>query len=108
MKQRGEVWWVNFDPAVGQEVKKKRPAIIISNNTSNKYLKRFQVIPLSTLVEKIYPSEVIVQLTGKKSKAMADQLTTVSELRFINKAGTITRDELEEVERIIKLQLDLK
>lgn len=108
MKQRGEVWWVNFDPAVGQEVKKKRPAIIISNNTSNKYLKRFQVIPLSTHVEKIYPSEVIVQLTGKKSKAMADQLTTVSELRFINKAGTITRDELEEVERIIKLQLDLK
>lgn len=108
MKQRGEIWWVNFDPSVGQEVKKKRPAIIISNNTSNKYLKRYQVIPLSTQVGKIYPSEAIVRLAGKKSKAMADQLTTVSELRFINKAGTITQDELVEVEQIVKLQLGLK
>lgn len=108
MKQRGEVWWVNFDPSVGQEVKKKRPAIIISNNTSNKYLKRYQVIPLSTQTGEIYPSEAIVKLMGKASKAMADQLTTVSEMRFINKAGTITQDELAEVERIIKLRLDLK
>lgn len=100
--------WVNFDPSVGQEVKKKRPAIIISNNTSNKHLKRYQVLPLSTQTEKIYPSETIVKLAGKESKAMADQLTTVSELRFINRAGSITQDELMEVERIVKLQLGLK
>ncbi len=108
MKQRGGVWWVNFDPSVGQEVKKKRPAIIISNNTSNKYLKRYQVVPLSTQTGKLYPSEAIVKLAGKESKAMADQLTTVSELRFMNQAGSITQDELIEVERIIKLQLDLR
>ncbi len=108
MKQRGNVWWVNFDPSVGQEVKKKRPAIIISNNTSNKYLKRYQVVPLSTQTGKLYPSEAIVKLAGKESKAMADQLTTVSELRFMNQAGSITQDELIEVERIIKLQLGLR
>jgi len=39
MKKRGEVWWVNFDPSIGQEVKKKRPAVIVSNDVSNKYLK---------------------------------------------------------------------
>ncbi len=108
MKLRGDVWWVNFDPSVWQEVKKKRPAIIISNNTSNKYLKRYQVIPLSSQVGKLYPSETIVKLVGKESKAMADQLTTVSELRFISKAGVITQDELVEIERIVKLQLALK
>jgi mRNA interferase MazF len=51
MKQRGDISWINFDPSVGQEIKKKRPAIIVSNNMSNKYLKRFQVIPVSSNVE---------------------------------------------------------
>ena len=47
--QRNEVWWVNFDPAVGGEIQKRRPAVIISNNAANTHLNRVQVIPLSTL-----------------------------------------------------------
>ncbi len=107
MKKRGEIWWVNFDPSVGQEVKKKRPAVIISNDVSNKYLKRYQVIPLSSKTGKLYPTETLIKISGKNSKAMADQLTTVSELRFLNKAGEATSKEMENIERIIKLQLDL-
>lgn len=107
MKNRGDVWWINFDPSVGQEVKKKRPAVIVSNNTSNKYLKRYQVVPLTTRTGKIYPSETLIIVQGKSSKAMADQLTTVSALRFINKLGGISKNELEGIEKIIKLQLDL-
>ena len=90
MKKRGEVWWVNFDPSIGQEVRKKRPAIIISNDLSNKYLKRYQVVPVSTQITKVYPSEAIIKLKGKKVKVMADQLMTVSELRFMDKAGLNT------------------
>lgn len=108
MKKRGEVCWVNFDPSVGNEIKMKRPAIIVSNNTSNKYLKRYQVLPLSTNVEKIYPSEALIDLNGKQNKAMADQLTTVSELRLINKIDSISNNELRSIETVIKLQLDLK
>lgn len=107
MKKRGEIWWVNFDPSVGNEIKKKRPAVIVSNNTSNKYLKRYQVLPLSTNVEKIYPSETKLNVLDKVNKAMADQLTTVSELRFINKIGNVTGNEIKSIENIIKLQLDL-
>lgn len=107
MKQRGDIWWINFDPSVGQEIKKKRPAIIVSNNMSNKYLKRFQVIPVSSNVEKIYPSETTIQIEGNTGKVMADQLTTVSELRLVSKIGNVTEKELEEIESIIKLQLDL-
>ena len=99
---------MNFDPSVGQEIKKKRPAVVISSNTSNKYLKRYQVVPMSTQTSKLYPSEVMVQLAGKQGKVMADQLTTVSELRFLNKAGAVTGEELVEIEQVIKLQLDLK
>lgn len=107
MKKRGEIWWVNFDPSVGQEVKKKRPAVIISNDISNKYLKRNQVVPLSSKTGKLYPSETLIKAGGQDSKAMADQLTTVSELRFLDKVGEVTAKEMEEIERIIRLQLDL-
>ena len=107
MKKRGEVWWVNFDPSVGQEVKKKRPAVIVSNDVSNKYLKRYQVVPLSSKTGKLYPSETLVKIGGKDGKAMADQLTTVSELRFMNKIGDVTSKEMEEIEQVIRLQLDL-
>ena len=56
MKKRSEIWWVNFDPSVGDEIKKKRPAVIISNDTSNKYLNRYQVLPVSTKIDRIFPA----------------------------------------------------
>jgi mRNA interferase MazF len=87
---RGEVWWIRFDPSVGGEIQKTRPAIIISNDRSNKYLNRVQVIPLTSKVDRLYPSEVFVTLEGKKAKALADQLTTVSKLRFVNMIGKLS------------------
>jgi len=105
--QRGDVWWVNFDPSVGGEIQKQRPALILSNDASNKYLNRIQVIPLSTRVERLYPSEVVITLNGKPHKAMADQLTTVSKLRLSNRIGRLSPADLAQVERIVKLQLDL-
>ena len=96
--KRGEVWWVNFDPSVGGEIRQKRPAIIMSNDFSNKYLNRVQVVPLTSKVDRVYPSEALVILKRRKSKAMADQLTTASKRRLVGKIGRLSLSDLKGVD----------
>ncbi len=95
--KRGEVWWVNFDPSVGGEIRKKRPAIIVSNDAANKYLNRIQVVPMTSKTDHLYPGEAYVTVAGKKGKAMADQIATVSKVRLSKRIGLLSVTDMKKV-----------
>ena len=106
--RRGEVYWIGFDPSVGGEIQKTRPAVVVSNDAANSVLNRALVVPLTSQTRRLYPGEAFVRLNGELRKAMADQMTTVSKQRFRSRLGELTPDEMTKVEDAILLQLGIR
>jgi mRNA interferase MazF len=104
---RGEVWWVEFDPAMGSDVRKTRPAVIVSNDSANRHLTRVVVIPLTSNTGRLYPGEALVSVAGQSSKAMADQIMAADKGRLKSRVGVLSKTDTEAVENIIKVHLAL-
>ena len=105
--RRGEVYWIRLDPTVGSEIRKTRPSVIISNNAQNRATSRFIIAPLTTSITKIYPQHVAVEIKGRKSKVILDQIRTVDYQRVGAKIGKLTNEEMEKINIGLRLVLEL-
>lgn len=105
--KRGEVWWVEFDPSVGSEIRKKRPAVIVSNDAANRNLARVVVVPLTSNTGRQYPGEAVVTVGGQSSKAMADQIMAADKSRLKSQLDELSKADMLAVEDAIKVHLAL-
>lgn len=104
---RGGVWWVDFEPSTGSEIRKVRPAVIVSNDKANEQLGRVVVVPVTSTVGRVYPSEAVVLVEGKQSKAMVDQIMAADKSRLKNKLCVLPASDMRKIDRAVRIHLAL-
>jgi len=109
--KRGSIYIANLDPALGREMRKKRPILVISENTLNQALFTIVVIPFSSLIPAFVGLDLVVfkKQTGldKKSVLIVNQLRAIDKSRLVSKAGLISSAKMQEVEAAIRAVLGL-
>lgn len=110
--ERGSVVRVRFDPAEGSEIRKSRPAVVVSNSVACRFDAVVQVVPVTRLPERdLRPYESRVDTPGsglaKPSRLVANQLRTVSKERIAKVLGRIASEEESELDRALRIELGL-
>ena len=105
--RRGEIWLINPGYTIGHEMRKVRPALIVQNDTGNKYGAVTVVVPITTADrEKVYPFEVTITLK-KPSRIQCNHIRSIDKLRLIKKIGTADTATMMEVNEALKIVLDI-
>lgn len=101
MIERGDVVAVNLDPVVGSEIGKDRPAVVLQNRLANRSSPTVTVVPISSKVDRTYPFQVRIPAgeggLTRDSKALCEQIRTVSRSRVGSHLGTLPRSRLDEI-----------
>ena len=105
--RRGEIYWVALDPTVGTEIRKTRPAVVVSNDSCNRYGSRVVVLPITSHVESLYPGEARVEVRGEPGRALGDQVRSIDKKRLRARIGALTADELSDVDEALRVTLGL-
>ncbi len=109
--ERGEVFLVNFEPTVGAEARKVRPAVVVSNDINNAHSPIVSISPVTSNVSRIYSFEVEIPARTAgldlRSKVMVNQTRALDKVRLLKKIGRLPETVMREVDRALKLHYDL-
>ena len=105
--RRGELWWVALDPALGTEIRKTRPAVVVSNDSCNAHGGRVVVLPVTSNVDSLYPGEARLLVRGKAARALGDQIRSLDKLRLRSRIATLSQDEMAAVDEALRITLNL-
>jgi len=101
------VYWVALDPTLGTEIRKTRPAVVVSNDSCNEYGTRVVVLPLTSNVDPLYPGEARVDVKGKPARALGDQIRSIDKKRLRSRIGRLSQNELRSVDDALRVTLEL-
>lgn len=114
--RRGDVVWVDLDPARGSEANKRRPAVVVSNDGANRTAQGLNrgvvtVVPVTSQTRRVYPFQVLLPAKScglpRASKAQAEQIRSIAVQRISNVAGRLPADLLVELDSALRLHLGL-
>jgi len=110
--RRGDVFLVNFDPTVGAEVKKIRPALVVSNDVNNAHSPIVSISPITSNVTRVYSFEVKLP-SGKggleiDSKVMVNQTRAVDKARLVRKLGHLPQEFMAQINQALRLHYELE
>lgn len=99
--KRFDVYLVNLDPTQGREIKKTRPATIISPNEMNEHISTVIIAPMTTK-GRDYPTRVSCTFQGKRGQIILDQIRTVDKTRLVKRLGKIDNSSAKKVLNILQ------
>jgi len=110
--RRGEVYLVNFDPMIGAEIRKTRPALILQNDIANRHSPLTIVSAITSQFEEpLYPTEVLLKAgeggTSKDSVILLNQIRSVDKRRLVRRLGTLSPESMQRVHRSLQISLGL-
>ncbi len=106
--ERGDMYYILCEKTEGSEQKGKRPAVVVSNDTGNAYAPIIEVVFLTTNTKRWLPTHVEIKSSSARSKALCEQVTTVDKKRVSDYVGKVTKREMEEIEKAIKISLAIE
>ena len=99
-----EIYLINLDPAIGHEIKKTRPCVVVSPNEMNRYIETIIVAPMTTQ-SRLYPTRIEFKLQNIQNWIVLDQIRTLDKRRFIKKLGKLDVDTSQKIKTVIKEML---
>jgi len=104
---RGELWRVSLDRAIGSEVAKTRPCLVLTTDVVNQHRRTVVVVPLSSSPSAYPPIRVAVTCEGRSAVAVVDQIRAIAKQRLRSRIGLARADQIQAVEDALKQILEL-